>query len=212
MIGLSEVEGELQTRLGVSSDTELSSYVHSACNYYSRFNPNIVEDTLDLVSGQQVYDLPSGVFSVRRIDWWPFGEKQYAGDLLLHPEILLHDDSKYIFKQVKTMDLYRCRWMIEADQLILFPVPQEDKTVDIVYCAYHQFSASGSVYETIPDEDLYLIVGLAMAEYLETQQAQSAMLPDFSEGMTTITRRYMVRNLSSVIDRLREQVRLKYSM
>lgn len=210
MISLSEVETELRVRANAAEEEDLDIYVHSACHYYSQFNPNVIEDVLPLISGLNAYDLPYGVIGVRRIDWWPYGKKEVAPDLLNYPDLLFHDDSKYFFKPRQSLDLFRCRWLVEGDTLLLFPTPTKDEEVKIIWTTPHEFNPSSGVYETIPDSDLPIIVALSLAEYLETRRLQAAMLPDFSEGMTSITRRYMTNNLERMIESLRAQVRLKY--
>ena len=216
MIALATIEANLITRgLASSTTAELLSYIQAAVRFYSQYNPAYVTSVIDLKSGIDSYVLPSGdTFGVRRIDWWPWGKKENRDDLKRYPRLNFpHIEVDNIFNRWSEFDQFRCRWMVEGGQLLIFPPPDTDyDDVAIVYLYTQPYDYSSASYLTIPNGDDWLITNCALAEYVSTQSMLQSGLPDFTEGLTSVRRSAITRNTASVVTDLRQGVIDKYAV
>lgn len=54
--------------------SKLNRLVAAAVRYYNRWNPQILETTIDTVVDQDTYACPSGCMGITEFRWWPTGE------------------------------------------------------------------------------------------------------------------------------------------
>lgn len=144
---------ELRVRLGSPAtaelpDAQLSSYLEEGLRLLSRFRPREATETLSLVSGTSLYDLPSGVRSVRRLyhaessppttqEGPTHGiDKGVAGALAgLSPALDWPIALDARQTEARNIRLYGGDWYVEAGKIVIAPPPGSDVDVMLVYPA-----------------------------------------------------------------------------
>jgi hypothetical protein len=213
MLLISTLLSILSYRTSGTTEEQLASHIAAGIRYYSQFNPNLVEDELDLVAEQAIYALPSGVMRVKRIDWWPWGQKKSPADLRRYEDLVMHPHGEgFSVISRDEIESRRCRWETEGTNLIIAPTPIADESVAIVYAYGHDFDASTQAYDTIPAEDDWLVANCALADYMTAAMSMQVVLPDFSEGMTSIRRGNISRSVPTVIQDLYKPLWERYGV
>lgn len=180
--------------------------VQAAIAYYSRYNPLFATDTLDIVEGQRLYDLPEGFLFLEAFDWWPDGEVRLVGTRGqlwdgAYRQSLAEMRASEVSQFVRST----------GSQLVLVRSPTEAETVDFIYCSAHMPDEDNDEsYSTVPDADLVILADLVTAEILRQLGTQSALDPDFSEGLMEIRSRDVATNVALCTSMLQAGVKLKY--
>lgn len=186
------------------ADPTMVSAVRAAIKRYSRYNPLLVQDTLSLVDGTAVYELPEGFICMYSFEYWPAGEPTVSWTT----DSLWDRAYKAALEDAKAAELSPFIEVV-AKQLLVTPTPTEDTDVEYRYLAAHAVNTGGD-YTTIPSVDEEIIVDLATAEVLTQILPGIALSEDFSEGLLSVRGRDRPANLTDVIRMLRRGVVNKY--
>lgn len=199
----------------------LDRFIASTVCEYSRYNPLITGLTMSSVVDQAVYDLPDACLWVLECYWWPIGQlfaELRAGAEQIHVArhpARYHMPSDRIIDNINQsahIDAILGQWEQRNDTLVIHPEPTAtgSEDIDIVYAAYHEINEAELGYDTIPDEDLDIIADVALALYLRARAAETALEPDYAEGLQRVTKRFMPANLRDMVRELRKGLTGKY--
>jgi len=200
----------------------LNRFIANAVDYYSRYNPLITATEIDVESETTIYDLPSDCLVVISCYWWPMGElfaELRAGAeqaFMLYRPVRYHLISERIIEDIDQGE-YLGRvvgyWEQRNKTIYIAPEPTANDTDGLVllYAAKHQLNDDADGYDDIPDEDLYIVRDLVIAEFLGSKSAEMVWEPDYAEGQSRVTKHFIPKHLREHVTELRNGVRDKYS-
>jgi hypothetical protein len=205
----------LRYRTETLTATEWYRWLAMAVREYSRWAPRRLETTFTTVYGQSEYDLVTGCVRVLECEWPASAQAlsvldtdppTASGAARLMPSLALIDDVNDSAWALAT----RNQWEQWGTVLHLDPLPQGAETVRYRYSAVHVLNADGTGYDTIPDEDLDLVVDLALAELLTARAQEAALEPDYRLGLASESYRDVSERALAQADALRKRVIAKY--
>ncbi len=200
------------------TSTEGAEYISAALREYSRWNPYVKEAGIQTVLNQYVYDLPSDCIGLKEVRFYP---REHIYTVLSAEQELVRalrwPETQHLWSQRVIDDInkaerrfrnegYYTIWRANR-QLLLYPVPAGE-TVEITYYALH--TIEDDACDTIPDEDIDLIVGLVLADLIETEAIGYALDPDYAEGLEKVTVSKIPQNAILMADRMTRRLKGKY--
>ncbi len=205
------------------TDAKLNRLIASAVRFYSRYNPYLKEHSFATVADQEAYDLPSDYMPGTGMDveYWPSGSltagltagTEWAWAIGREPAIYGLISLRVIadINQAEHIKYIRGYYWVENDQIFIMPSPSATSTtVYITYASAHALNVGETGYDTIPGQDLDIIVDLTLAEILKGQAMDAVGLPDYSEGLQWIRRSHVSQNVGSMVQELRQGCIDKY--
>jgi len=206
-------------------EVKLRRRIAKAVAFYSRYNPYVRVYSFETIAQSASYELPSGCIAVRDCEYWPNGELTLAlssaGDIDLQRTVMrdyIYDlISHRVIETIKRSEHVRHvsgSYTVENRYIVLHPTPaQTGIPVLVKYLAMHELSGDAETFEysTIPVVDLEIVRDLVIAELVESKRVAAAILPDYSEGLTQVTRSRIPANAANVAAGLRAKCVDKYT-
>jgi hypothetical protein len=219
---LTDIRTAVRDRLTTEdfTTTQLGKMIAAGVTEYSRWNPVMVDDDFDTVAEQNEYDLPDDCLFVADCWWFPGGDIWDEDEAITPASAASLND--YNFPSHQVIDdinqeaanrVARGQWESERGSRVikLFPEPGESGLdVDFRYASPHVLNVGGTGYDTVPTEDLEILVDLIMARHLETRGMEASLEPDYQLAMQRETFRNIPKNTLMFAEQLREKVRQKY--
>jgi hypothetical protein len=205
------------------TDAQLRRFVARAVRFYSRFNPYEDSDTVTTVVDQQDYTLPDEFLFMRDVEYYPAGQlfgQLHAGSPTAEYELMLHRPARYAHPSDRVIerinrqglaDAIKGKWEIVGGKTLrLWPVPSSVAEYTYYYGALHELNEASTGYDTIPDEDLDIVVSLTLAEALTKALVNVSTEFDYAEGLQRVTKHFVPDNVTATVKMLRDTVRGKY--
>lgn len=179
---------------------------------YSGWNPVLTQTTITC-TGAQDYDLPADCLGVRAVHYEArqtvmSSEGTYAEGLVKRePSLGLIED----INDAEWRDQLDPRWeyLPGLKQLRLSPIPTSG-TVYVEYYAEHALNDAADGYDTIPDEDLDILVDLMLYEVYGDRGLELALEPNYTAGMEREDFSHIQASIAQARDALLVRVRGKY--
>lgn len=200
-------------------DSKSKRQIAAAVRYYSRYNPYIVLYEFTTTVDVSEYDLPEGATGIVDV-LWPADEGLTVVNVGAIRESMLRRPVRYdlvserVIETIKSDSFYSAylgNWRRQNDQVVLEPVPGvTGQDVQLWYSKVHALNATATGYDTLPDEDLSILADLALVEVLLQKQIEVSTEPNYREGLGSITKHHVSRNVAATINDLRRGVKGKY--
>ncbi len=207
------------------SSSVLNEYIASAVRYYSERNPLHKQVTVQTVANQQIINLNqlgyTDCIGIWKVLYFPSG--QVYNELKAGTELtwVQTQPYRYYLTSQRVIDDIQQQDHIQAlggsyyyekaeNKLFIYPTPTSATDIEIHYWAEHVLNDEGTGYDTIPDIDLELIVGLVLADLLENDAMAAATDPDYAEGLERVSVSKIPINAMNMASEFRERVNRKY--
>jgi hypothetical protein len=221
---ITDISLGVQDLYGRVNQTTLNRHIAAAVREYNRWNPRILESTVTVIADTTLYSLAllTGITDIKEVRYFP-GGTYYSESRVQSENVFLsaqperyHVWSQRIIddiEQAESIKMLSGQWYYRkaTNQLKIADTPASGgDTITIFYYASHVINDGGTGYDTIPDDDLDIIVDLALARIYRGLALTAAGTPDYREGQESETFNHVAQNIESEIARLTEGVRHKY--
>ena len=220
-VSVASLKSRFEQRYHVESydDAEFLDWLENAVRFYSRYNPLIQTTDVDAVEDQADYSLPADCVMVLDALNVP---DSLVGTLSLENlsdrgGLPKTDPARYFAEKMYDAvgrlvpnELWEQRGLTLA---FVAPFESSDETFQVTYTAVHVLtgSAPNQVYATIPTDDFDVLVGLVMADIIESRAVEAATTEDFAEGLGRTTVHFIPGGTTNMTARLRAALTDKYT-
>jgi len=199
------------------TSTQFERWLARAVRYYSRYNPVLVHEDLTTEVGERTYELPDDCMLVKSIMYVP---DPAANEMSMESESLhrkrgvsSNRPSELLIKQVYDqtgLTMPEEVWEVEGANVVFEDGFAAIETLDIAYYALHVLDEEEEAYETIPAQDIDILVDLVMADILGHRAANMGATEDYDEGLEHIIVSKIVSNTAISVERLRSELIRRY--
>ena len=219
---ITDISLGVQDLYGRVSQTSLNRHIAAAVREYSRWNPRILETTLTTILNTTLYSLASvaNLIGVKDVRYLPGGYTTESYLLSENVFLSAQPDRYHIWSQRVIDDIEQAesigrlagQWYYRraTNQLKLADNPSAGDTITLFYYASHVINVGATGYDTIPSDDLDIIIDLTLARIYRGLALTAAGQPDYREGQESESFKNVATNIESEIARLTEGVRHRY--
>ena len=220
---ITDISLGVQDLYGKVNATALNRHIAAAVREYSRWNPRILETTLTTILNTTLYSLASvsNLIGVKDVRYLPEGVYTTESYLLSENVFLSAQPERYhIWSQRVIDDIEQAerigrlagQWYYRraTNELKLADNPSAGDTITLFYYASHVLNGTSTGYDTIPSDDLDIIIDLTLARIYRGLALTAAGQPDYREGQESESFKNVATNIESEIARLKSGVVQKY--
>ena len=219
---ITDISLGVQDLYGRVAATTLNRHIAAAVREYSRWNPRILETTLTTILNTTLYSLASvsNLIGVKDVRYLPGGYNTESYLLSENVFLSAQPDRYHIWSQRVIDDIEQAesigrlagQWYYRraTNQLKLADNPSAGDTITLFYYASHVINTGGTGYDTIPSDDLDILIDLTLARIYRGLALTAAGQPDYREGQESESFKNVATNIESEIARLTEGVKAKY--
>ena len=219
---ITDISLGVQDLYGKVNATALNRHIAAAVREYSRWNPRILETTLTTILNTTLYSLASvsNLIGVKDVRYLPGGYNTESYLLSENVFLSAQPERYHVWSQRVIDDIEQAesigrlagQWYYRraTNQLKLADNPSAGDTITLFYYASHAINTGGTGYDTIPNDDLDIIIDLTLARIYRGLALTAAGQPDYREGQESESFKNVATNIESEIARLTEGVKAKY--
>ena len=220
---ITDISLGVQDLYGKVNATALNRHIAAAVREYSRWNPRILETTLTTILNTTLYSLASvsNLIGVKDVRYLPEGVYTTESYLLSENVFLSAQPERYHIwsqrviddiEQAESIGRLAGQWYYRraTNELKLADNPSAGDTITLFYYASHVLNGTSTGYDTIPSDDLDIIIDLTLARIYRGLALTAAGQPDYREGQESESFKNVATNIESEIARLTEGVKAKY--
>ena len=219
---ITDISLGVQDLYGKVNATALNRHIAAAVREYSRWNPRILETTLTTILNTTLYSLASvsNLIGVKDVRYLPEGYNTESSLLSENVFLSAQPERYHIWSQRVIDDIEQAesigrlagQWYYRraTNELKLADNPSAGDTITLFYYASHVINVGATGYDTIPDDDLDIIIDLTLARIYRGLALTAAGQPDYREGQESESFKNVATNIESEIARLTEGVKAKY--
>ena len=220
---ITDISLGVQDLYGKVNATTLNRHIAAAVREYGRWNPRILETTLTTILNTTLYSLASvsNLIGVKDVRYLPEGVYTTESYLLSENVFLSAQPERYHIwsqrviddiEQAESIGRLAGQWYYRraTNELKLADNPSAGDTITLFYYASHVLNGTSTGYDTIPSDDLDIIIDLTLARIYRGLALTAAGQPDYREGQESESFKNVATNIESEIARLKSGVVQKY--